>query len=420
MLGWLLIKTARRRGFDYKIPVKIPCAFVTGSLGKTTTCRMLASILAADGKTVALSTTQGIYIGDELIRAGDSSNCTHAYRLLAEKRANAGVFEMARGGLIQQGLAFEGCDVAAALNVYDNHLGLGGIHTREQMAEVKSAVVKAARKMAVLNADDPLCLKMRGQITAPLTCLVSMRPDNPELKAHVRDGGFAVFLDDEKEPSIKMCRGNGLIGEIPVSEIPSCYNGHFRPAIHNAMFAAALAYGMGVRFHVIRDALGKYQSNAETNPGRMNFYEHLPFRVLVSCTDGPQAVSEILHFVRGMNISGNKYLIFCAAGNRPDSFIKDSGKAAAGIFDHYICCDYEDLRGRLPFETALLLREGLAQNGIEDGRITVASSHDEGLKTALNMPSENDLLVICSLSYNSVKKELLKRKKSGDENIADI
>lgn len=411
MLGWRLIKKIRQYGFDYKIPLTIPSAFITGSVGKTTTCRMLAAILTENGKVVALSTTQGIYIGKEAIRVGDSANCTHAYRLLIEKRAQAGVFEMARGGLIEQGIAFDGCDVAAVLNVYDNHLGLEGINTREGMAQVKSAVAKSARKMAVLNADDPLCLKMRDHIAASAVCLVSRYPDNPVMTDHLKAGGFAVFLNNKQEPAINMYHGSELIGAIPTIEIPASYDGLFRPALFNAMFAAALAYGMGVEFNVIRNALRKFQSNEETNPGRMNFYEHLPFKVLITWAGSPQALDELVGFIQKMNFTGKKYLMFCAVGNRPDHFIKDMGKSVAGIFTHYICYDHDDLRGRPSREAPQLLGEGLMENGVNRDRITIASSRRDGLEIALNKPSMNDLLVICTFASIAVRKEVLLKGK---------
>jgi cyanophycin synthetase len=406
---WRLIRLARKFGFNLKIALNIPSAFVTGSVGKTTTCRMLAAILAENGKVVGLSTTQGIYIGKETIRIGDSSNCQYASRLLIDKRVQAGVFELARGGLLTQGIVLNGCDVGSVLNVYDNHLGLGGIHTREDMANVKSAIAKSARNLAVLNADDPLCLAMRDQIVASNTCLVSMLADNPVIIDHMKAKGFTAFLDDRKEPIINLYKGNELIGAIPATEIPASYDGLFRPALFNAMFAMALAYGMGVEFNVTRKALSVFQSNEETNPGRMNFYEHLPFKILITWADGAQALDELAHFIQGMNFSGDKYLMFCSMGNRPNRYIEDMGKSVAGFFTHYICSDHDDLRGRPPREAAELLSAGLIENGVSRESITIASSHQNALKIALNKPSINDLLVICTFASDAARKKVLVR-----------
>lgn len=408
---WKLIRIAHRFGYRLKIRLNIPSAFITGSIGKTTTCRMLAAILAENGIAVGLSTTQGVFIGREIIRMGDSSNCRFASRVLYDRRVQAGVFELARGGLLNQGIVFNGCDVGAVLNVYDNHLGLGGIHTREEMADLKSAVVRSARKMAVINADDPLCLKMRSHIVAPHTCLVSMYADNPVVLSHMKTGGFTAFLNHKNESAIHLYKGNECIGFITAADIPASYEGRFRPALFNALFAMALAYGLGVQFNVIRNALKTFQSTEETNPGRMNFYDDLPFKLLITWADGPQALEELGRFIQEMKVSGEKYLMFCAVGNRPDQFIKDTGKSAANIFTHYICSDYIDLRGRPPGEAAELLSEGLKEKDVGQERITIASSHQDALEIAFSMPSMNDLLVVCTYAFDAAKTKISRKAR---------
>jgi len=410
-------KKAGQYGINLKIVLKIPSAFVTGSVGKTTTCRMLAAILADNGKVVGLSTTQGVYIGKEMVRSGDSSSCQYATALLTDKRVDVGVFELARGGIITDGIAFDGCDVGALLNVYDNHLGLNGVNTREEMALVKSVVLRSARKMAVINADDPLCLAMRPQIVARNTCLVSMHSDNASVIDHMQAGGFAAFLSSDINPAITLYKGSELIGALEATEIPAAYDGHFRPALFNAMFAMALAYGMGVEFRIIRKALCAFQSNEETNPGRMNFFEHLPYKVLITGADGPQSLKELALFIQSMNISGDKYLMFCSVGNRPDSYIKAMGKSVAGVFTHYVCSDHSKLRGRPPGASAGLLYEGLIEGGVDRKNITIASSHQDALDIALNAPSINDLLVISTFAYNDAKGLLLRKGKT--TNIVD-
>lgn len=408
-LRWKLIKLARRFGYHFKIELKIPRAFVTGSVGKTTTCRMLAAILAEDGKTVGLSTTQGVFIGKEILRTGDSSNCRFASRLLLDRRVQAGVFELARGGLLKQGIVFNGCDVGAVLNVYDNHLGLGGIHTREEMAKLKSMVVRSARKMAVINADDPLCLKMIDQIQAAHTCLVSMDADHPEVLRHRKAGGFAAFLNNAGESVLNLYKGNECLGAIAAIDLPASYQGRFRPALINALFAMALAYGLGVPFNIIRTALTTFQSTEETNRGRMNFYEQLPFKLLITTVDGPQAIAQLALFIHDIRIPGKKYLMFCVMGNRPDQFIKDMGKSAAGFFTHYICSDYIDLRGRPPGEAAGLLSAGLKEKGVDPQSITIASSHQQAMDVAFRMPAKNDLLVVCTYAFDAAKAKMSRK-----------
>ena len=96
-------------------------------------------------------------------------------------------------------------------------------------------------------------------------------------------------------------------------------------------------------------------------------------------------------------------------GNRPDQYIKDMGKSVAGFFTHYICSDHDDLRGRPPREAAELLSEGLIENGVSRENITIASSHQNALEIALNKPSINDLLVICTFASDAARREVLVR-----------
>ena len=100
-LAWKTTEALRRRGIDRRIPIAVPSAFVTGSVGKTTTCRMLSWILMRAGTTVALATTQGAYVDGDALREGDSAGCKQASRLLLDPRTEAVVFELARGGLDQ-------------------------------------------------------------------------------------------------------------------------------------------------------------------------------------------------------------------------------------------------------------------------------------------------------------------------------
>lgn len=89
-------------------------------------------------------------------------------------------------------------------------------------------------------------------------------------------------------------------------------------------------------------------------------------------------------------------------GNRPDDFLREGARAAAGHFDSYICSDWDELRGRKPGEVARILAQGLAQEGVPDSCVTVAPSHDEALDLAFSRVRPGDLLVVVSLSQQKV------------------
>lgn len=383
---------------------RVPLAGITGSLGKTTTCRMLAHILSAAGHVVALASTQGTFIGNETVRTGDLASGVYGAELLLDPTVTAGVFEMARGGLIKRGLGVDRVDVGAVLNVMDNRIGLEGMNSREDLARVKGLVPHNARSMAVLNADDPLCLAMKEGLQAPLVCLVSDRADNAAVPRHLAAGGMAVILEDRRGiPSIVLRRGDSMLGEMPVTDIPATWQGGFRPAILNAMFATAIASGMGIDFGISRKALGAFESSYATNPGRMNFIPGLPFQLLLTWADGPQALQELVRFVQGSHRDQGKTLVFYSIGNRPDDFIIDSAKAVAGGFTRYVCTEMEeDLRGRRPGEVADLLARGLREAGVPDDAIWIELSCEAANRHALSSTPAGALLVIETYHHEKV------------------
>jgi cyanophycin synthetase len=288
---------------------RIPTAGITGSLGKTTTCRIVAAMLAAAGHRVALTTTQGAWLGDQLVSRGDAAGGRVAARLLLDPGVDAGVFEIARGGLAKHGMVLDGVDVAAALNVLDNHVGMGGIETRDHLARVKRIVVERARKLAVLNADDPLCLAMREHARAPVA-LVSMAGCEAAME-HRRAGGLVSHLDEGQRLTLR--QGDAVIGTLPVSELPSAWDGRYEPALWHALFAMAIGHGLGIGFDTIAGVLRAFRSSRETNPGRLNVVEGLPFKLVVDHADGGAALAALARFAQGFETRGRRILLLCSA-----------------------------------------------------------------------------------------------------------
>src|SRR5690606_19402119 len=106
------------------------------------------------------------------------------------------VLETARGGLLRAGMGYRHCDVGAVLNVAADHLGLRGVESLEDLAEVKRIVVEVARECAVLNADDALCLDMADHTEAKRIGYVTMSPKHELVRQHVRSGGLAAVLEE--------------------------------------------------------------------------------------------------------------------------------------------------------------------------------------------------------------------------------
>ena len=175
---------------------KIPVAAITGTNGKTTTSRMLASIMKSAGFVTGMTSTDGVYIDGHLTVKGDMTGPTSAQIVLRDPSVDFAIMETARGGILKRGLGYSDCNVGACLNVSADHLGLRGIDTVEQLAEIKRVVVEVAKDCVVLNADDDLCLQMADFCDASSICYITMNPGHGLVREHIRSGGQAVVLEN--------------------------------------------------------------------------------------------------------------------------------------------------------------------------------------------------------------------------------
>ena len=175
----------------------IPVIQVTGTNGKTTTVRLLAHLVRAAGLRVAYSSTDGVYEGDgELIEPGDYSGFGGAARAL-DAHPDVAVLETARGGMLLRGIGVLHNDVAVVTNVSEDHLGLHGVDTVDQLAEVKAIVTRITRPDGwdVLNADDPRVLAMRRHASGR-PWLFSTDPGHPAFREVLPVGGRAMTVVD--------------------------------------------------------------------------------------------------------------------------------------------------------------------------------------------------------------------------------
>ena len=145
-------------------PTRIPTVAITGTNGKSTTSLMLQHIWQTAGLRAGVCTTHCLRIGEETVSTRNLSGFPGARILLNDPAVEVAIIEMPRKGLIIFGHPCDRYDVAALLNIQDDHLGSLGIDTLDQMAELKSEVLQRARQAVVVNGDDPACVPMLAAI----------------------------------------------------------------------------------------------------------------------------------------------------------------------------------------------------------------------------------------------------------------
>jgi len=389
-------------------PSRVPIAAITGTNGKTTTSRMLAHILKLSGLTVGLTSTDGVYIDGKLTVPGDMTGPKSAQMILRDPSVEAAVLETARGGMLRGGLGFRRCNVAACINVAADHLGLRGIDTIEQLAEVKRVPIEVATDCAVLNADDPLCLQMADYTDAKRLCYVTMNPSHALVKQHIHAGGQALVLERAMNGHmITIYDGDSHTPLLWTHLIPATIEGRAMHNVQNAMFAAALAYNLDTGLEDIRHGLRTFDTSFFQAPGRMNIYDEHPFRVILDYAHNPAAVRAICDVVSRFDIDGRRIVVLAAPGDRRDQDIRDIAGIAAGHFDHYICRRDDNTRGRGRDEVAVMLKDKLLEDGVASDAIEVVPDEQEATLRALEMAEPGDLVLVLGDNIKRTWKQII-------------
>lgn len=376
----------------------IPIAAVTGTNGKTTTTRMLAHIHKMVGETVGMTTTDGIYIDGQKTVDGDMTGPVSAQMVLRDPSISIAVLETARGGLLRSGLGYDAPDVACCLNVSADHLGLKGINSLDELAKVKRIPIEVARDTAILNADDPHCLRMAGYTQAKHICYVTSNPHNRLVRQHIRSGGRAVALEEGINGQMISIYDNGAHMPLLWTHlIPATLEGRAVHNVQNAMFAAAAAYSMGVSLENIRQGLRTFDTSFFQTPGRMNIFDKLGFKVILDYGHNPAAIEAMCTLVDRLSqgeTSGQKVCVLAAPGDRRDEDVAEIARIAAGHFDHYICREDDRTRGRPSGQIPEMLKKGLIDAGVAEAQIEIIVSEQEAVERSLNMCEKGDLLLI--------------------------
>jgi len=378
-------------GENYRMPI----IAVTGTNGKTTTSRMIFHVLQAAGRQPGLVCTDGIFVRGKLVSEGDNCTPKGHFEVLSNPAADHAVLETHHRGILVRGFAFRWCDVAVCLNVTEDHLGDTHVDTVEAMAGVKGSLLERARGAAVLFADDTNCLDMLGSLGADKVCLVSMLRDAQDLRE--LGGGraecFCVLETVAGEEWLVLHDRARRMPVIASNGIPATFGGFARFNVSNAMHAAAACYLSGVPVEVLRTALAGFHCDYDSTPGRLNWFDDLPFRILMDFAHNPDGLKKLCEFVDRLPVRGRKVIAFAGAHDRREDTLVRMGQAVAGHFDFYYCKEYAP-RIENQKQVAHFLRQGLLSAGVDAGSTAVRTYGEEVIFEIFDSCEAGDLLVM--------------------------
>jgi cyanophycin synthetase len=393
---------------------RIPIIAITGTNGKTTTSRLTAHICKTAGYKVGFTTSDGVYIQNQMMMKGDCTGPRSAEFVLKDPTVDMAVLESARGGILKNGLAFSHCDIAIVTNVTADHIGLGGIQTLEQMAKVKAVLPETVFKhgFAILNAEDDLVYAMRKGLSCNVA-LFSMDENNKRIKKHCAAGGIAAVYENGY---VTIMKGTWKIRIEKVTEIPITFGGKAAHNIMNTLPSVLACYLFkNITVEDIRNALRTFVPSSSQTPGRLNLFQFKNFKFLVDFAHNPAGLNLLCDFVNQLD-STYKVGIISGTGDRRDDDIREIGRISAKNFDEIVIRQDRNLRGRTADEIINLLVEGINESKIKD--IPLKIIHDE--KQAIVYAYENVrqgaiITIMCDVIPDTI--EFIKKLKEDEDEI---
>ncbi len=389
---------------------RIPIIAVSGTNGKTTTTRLIAHIVKTMGHRVGFTTTDGIYIQNQMVEKGDCTGPLSAEFVLRDPTVDFAVLECARGGILKAGLGFHNCDISIVTNVAADHLGLKDINTLEEMARVKSVVAESVlpEGYAILNADDDLVYDMRRNIKANVA-LFSLDENNPRIIKHTESGGLSAIVENGY---VTICKGTWKIRIDKVINIPLTFSGKAVFMIQNILPAVLAGFIRGFKVDDMRLALETFIPSPTQTPGRMNMFQFRNFNVMVDYAHNPAGFQAIARFLDRIEAKP-KVGIIAGVGDRRDEDIIQLGTIASQMFDEIIIRQDKNLRGRGEDEIIELMMRGIQSDDAKK-KVTVMPKESEAIDHAIKNAKKGSFIVICSDVVPDALDQILKYKEAED------
>lgn len=381
-------------------------ALITGTNGKTTTTRLLARIAKIAGLHVGNTSTDGLYVDEQIVEPGDWTGPGGARAVLRNPRVEIALLEAARGGLLRRGAGVRSCSVAVITNIAHDHLGEYGIVDLDGMAAAKGiiATIVEPQGRVVLGADSPALVAFAHsrQLPAPIVWF-SLDPNHPVLAQAQRSGAEVWTVIDGH---IVRIAGGQPVRLCRADELPISLGGLARHNIANALAAAAAARGLGFDDATIIAALREFGARADDNPGRARLCSLARpdggrVRVLLDFAHNLAGVAAMSDIVRGLrrtaaaeHAARRPIVCFGMPGDRSDEDLRTIAAALTSLDPRQVILrelpDYA--RGRDPAEVPRLLEQGL--RAVSDVQITHAHGEIGSLELALADAEADDLVVV--------------------------
>ncbi|SDI29842.1 cyanophycin synthetase [Propionivibrio dicarboxylicus] len=233
---------------------RIPLVGVTGSQGKTAVAHLVRHLLLLAGKNVGLACSDGLYLGRRQLDRKDCANWTAAHQMLMSRAVDAAVFENGVAGILENGLAYDRCQIGIVTNLNDaTGLQAWDVHDLDQVFKVMRTQVDVVLDSgaAILNADDPRVAEM-ADLSDGEVLFFGRNPELELLGEHRKKNGRCVFV---RHGWVILAHGMNEQSLVQTGDVPMLAAGTPAHAVDNLLAAVAAAWALDLPPDLIRTGI---------------------------------------------------------------------------------------------------------------------------------------------------------------------
>lgn len=364
---------------------------VTGTDGKTTTCNLLHSILAAAGRRAGLVTTVNAVIGERVIDTGlhtttpDSPDLQRYLAEMVESGMEYAVLEATSHGLEQHRVTACDFDVAVVTNVTHEHLDIHGSLEAYQRAKatlfrhlMESYRKTGIPKVAVLNADDDSYRYLRP-IPADQQWSYSVGGKADVVASDVR------LTPDETHFSVDSPAGAFVLRTV----LPGVYN------VSNILAATTAALALRLPVAAIQEGVWAVKGIV----GRMERIEEgQDFLAIIDFAHTPHALERALETARTLT-EGRVIAVFGCAGERDREKRAWMGEISGRLADITVMTAEDPRRESLEAILDEMARGAEEAGAVEGQTYFRVPDRADAIQAAVDLARPGDVVIACGKGH---------------------
>jgi UDP-N-acetylmuramoyl-L-alanyl-D-glutamate--2,6-diaminopimelate ligase len=366
---------------------------VTGTNGKTTTTRIIRSILETDGNRTGLIGTINYMVGDIMEEAGYTTPEPVEFQRLLRRMLDAGcthaVSEVSSHALSQKRVDFTRFRLAVFTNLTRDHLDFHG-DMEDYFSSKRRLFDELLSGPAVINADDPYGARLLGSFRGE--ALSYGMGNEAELRAEdirMTPGGldFTILYRGGSHRVV-----SPLIG---------------RPNVYNILSAAGACLALGVSWDSVLDGIG----SVKVVEGR---FEKLDcgqdFLCIVDYAHTDDALRRLILSARELT-GGRVITVFGCGGGRDRGKRQKMGASATELSD-LVFITSDNPRGEDP--------EGIINEivaGAERDNYRVVPDRAEAIKEAVMAGGPSDTVLVAGKGHEECQEVMGRRLRFSDREV---